>query len=168
MQEIVKGYGKFIVTGLVTLTALLLVFTFSYYSSSGQETRGMMELVGNEATIREKDVNTNRGIIKMETMGTDTVAIICKNHLRIGQRVRISELFVTREVNGHGNKEYPCMITNITDEKGRAVTDYSPEILVEKDWVTVYLPGIYHFYVKTLPKQKTEVFTLCVMGEENI
>ena len=77
MQEIVKGYGKFIVTVLVTLTALLLVFTFSYYSSSGQETRGMMELVGNEATIREKDVNTNRGIIKMETMGTDTVAIIC-------------------------------------------------------------------------------------------
>ena len=168
MQEIVKEYGKFVVTGLVTLTALILVFAFSYQSSSGQETRGMMELVGNEATIREKDVNTNRGSIKMENMGTDTVAITCKNNLRIGQRIRMAELFAAGEVNGNGNKGYPCMITNITDEKGRAVPDCSPEILVEEDWLTVYQPGIYHFYVKALPKQKTEVFTLCVMGEENI
>ncbi|MDD6194846.1 MAG: hypothetical protein PUB19_08105 [Lachnospiraceae bacterium] len=168
MQEIVKGYGKFIVTGLVTLTALTLVLSFSYRSSSGREAAGMMELVGDEVVIRENDVNTNRVGPEMEDIGTSGVAVGCNSNIRVGVKTRITELFAAREGNGNGEKSYPCVVTNITDEQGVGVLGTSHKVLLEEDGITVMEPGVYHFYVKVLPSQKSEVFTLCVMGEESI
>lgn len=168
MQEIVKGYGKFIIAGLVTLTALVWVFSYGFYGQDEGEVTGIMGLVGKEATVKEEDTNANRVGPEMEAVGANAVSIRCLGVPRLGEKIKLADLFLAQKTSGGDNTTYPVVVTDVVDEHGRGLRDFQQKISYEGNEITVNKAGIYQFYVKVLPCRKTEMFTICVTDKEEI
>lgn len=151
MQEIVREYGKFIVTGLVTLAALFWVSFYGLYREDGVE-----------------DTYVNATTPQWDTVGANDVKIRCVGALRLGEFTKVEDLFLAEDTKVGAHTTYPVVVTNVVDERGIGLQEISERVVCEKDAVVVNQAGTYQFYVKALPCQKTEVFTICVTDKEGI
>lgn len=140
MQEVVKEYGKFIITGLVTLAALTLIFSPGVYEKA--------------AVANNVDIAKEREGPELEAVGVSHVNISCLGIPELGQRTKLTDLF---EAEG-----YPVALVDVIDEQGRCLKDMKQEMVLEHGELTIHKAGVYQFYVRVIPCRKTEIFTIRV------
>lgn len=157
MDIFIKEHGKFLIDVVVVGVMFTLLLTGVFTSKSGIKTKGIIGLIGTEASIKNQDLTEQRKgseIVEKETNIQCLMPVVEK------KEIDVSSLFSASTNDG---QNVPVSICQIKDSNNINVLN-TPVATIKNNKLTINSAGKYLFCLKTPLNQNTETFQIYVSG----